>query len=97
MFVPTSKGVSKFGLALNVTTPVVALMSNNAASAPARLYVNAAMPPVAVAVYTVPVAFSASVAEPPEVKIGASFTSVTVTDSAWELAKAPSDALTIRL
>ena len=90
MFPPLSLGASKLGPDTKLTTPVVALIVNFPASVPPRLYVT--VPPagsVAAAVYAV-VAFSATLAVPPELNVGATFVTPTVT--AFVLVSEPSEA-----
>ena len=86
------------GDATKLTAPVAALIANRPASVPPSVYVNDALASgsLAVPVYTVPVAFSAKVALPALVTVGASLTllTVTATDCATELS-APSLALTV--
>ena len=85
LFAPASAGVSKFGAAMKVSIPVLALMVNNTASAPPTIAYVGPPPSTSVEVTVVTaVWFSAApttaVAPPPfDVMTGASFALVTVT------------------
>ena len=100
MLAPLSVGVSKSGEATKVTKPVLATMLNFDASVPpsVKLSVDPASASVAVAAYTVPVAFSAKLAVAALVMTGAlSLRLVTDTSTGCVVVLAPSLAITLKL